>query len=90
MDPEIGRVSKPGPELIYPAYVVGDSDKLQVSGGDTGSGGHQAEVYAGSGGRFVPTTASGCGYPGSGPSSGSGSFGDGEKLLQRLVAETQI
>ena len=26
-DPEIRRVSKPGPELIYPAYVVGDSDK---------------------------------------------------------------
>ena len=26
-DPEIRRVSKPGPEPIYPAYVVGDSDK---------------------------------------------------------------
>ena len=25
-DPEIRRVSKPGPEPIYPAYVVGDSD----------------------------------------------------------------
>ena len=27
-DPEIRRVSKPGPESIYPAYVVGDSDKV--------------------------------------------------------------
>ena len=27
-DPEIRRVSKPGPELIYPAYVVGDPDKV--------------------------------------------------------------
>ena len=27
-DPEIRRVSKPGPEPIYPAYVVGDSDKV--------------------------------------------------------------
>ena len=28
VDPEIRRVSKPGPEPIYPAYVVGDSDKV--------------------------------------------------------------
>ena len=27
-DPEIRRVSKPGPEPIYPAYVVGDPDKV--------------------------------------------------------------
>ena len=27
-DPEIRRVSKPGPEPIYPAYVIGDSDKV--------------------------------------------------------------
>ena len=27
-DPEIRRVRKPGPEPIYPAYVVGDSDKV--------------------------------------------------------------
>ena len=27
-DPEIRRVSKPGPEPIYPAYVVGDSDNV--------------------------------------------------------------
>ena len=27
-DTEIRRVSKPGPEAIYPAYVVGDSDKV--------------------------------------------------------------
>ena len=42
-----------------------------------GGGGHQAEVYAGSGGRFGLTTASGCGSPGSGPSSGSGGSGGG-------------
>ena len=27
-DPEIRRVSKPGPEPIYLAYVVGDSDNV--------------------------------------------------------------
>ena len=27
-DPEIRRVSKPGPEPVYPAYVVGDSDNV--------------------------------------------------------------
>ena len=27
VDPEIRRVSKPGPEPVYPAYVVSDSDK---------------------------------------------------------------
>ena len=27
-DPEIRRASKPGPEPIYPAYAVGDSDKV--------------------------------------------------------------
>ena len=27
-DPEIRRASKPGPEPIYPAYVVGDSDNV--------------------------------------------------------------
>ena len=26
-DPEIRRVSKPGPESVYPAYVVSESDK---------------------------------------------------------------
>ena len=26
-DPEIRRISKPGPEPIYPAYVVGDSKR---------------------------------------------------------------
>ena len=26
VDPEIRRVSKPGPELVYPAYVVSESD----------------------------------------------------------------
>ena len=26
-DPEIRRVSKPGPEPVYPAYVVGESDE---------------------------------------------------------------
>ena len=27
-DPEISRVSKPGPDPIYPAYVISDSDKV--------------------------------------------------------------
>ena len=27
-DPEIRRVSKPGPDPIYPAYVINDSDKV--------------------------------------------------------------
>ena len=27
-DPEIRRVSKPSPEPIYPAYVIGDSDNV--------------------------------------------------------------
>ena len=27
-DPEIRRISKPSPDPIYPAYVVGDSDKV--------------------------------------------------------------
>ena len=27
-DPKIRSISKPGPEPIYPAYVVGDSDKV--------------------------------------------------------------
>ena len=27
-DPEIGKVSKPGPDPIYPAYMIGDSDKV--------------------------------------------------------------
>ena len=67
-DPEIRRVSKPGPEPNYPAYVVGDSDKVVE------------EVYSGSGGGFAQTTAGGCGSPGSGPSSGSGSS-DGGKVV---------
>ena len=45
---------------------------------DIGGGGHQAEVYAGSGGRSFPMTASGCSCPGSCPSSGPGSSGGGE------------
>ena len=56
--------------------MIGDSDKVveEIRGG----GGHQAEIYVGSAGRIAPTTASGCGYSGSGPSSGSGSSGVGE------------
>ena len=40
-----------------------------------GGGGHQDEV--GQDGRIAPMAASVCGYPGSGPSSGSGSSGGG-------------
>ena len=28
VDPEIRRVSKSGPDPIYPAFVIGDSDKV--------------------------------------------------------------
>ena len=27
-DPEVRRVSKPGPDSIYPAYMINDSDKI--------------------------------------------------------------
>ena len=27
-DPEVRRISKPSSDLIYPAYVVGDSDNI--------------------------------------------------------------
>ena len=69
-DPEIRRVSKPGPEPIYPAYVVGDSDKgvedIQVAA-ITKPKYTPDQVE-----DFFPTTAGECSCPGSGPSSGSG------------------
>ena len=43
-----------------------------------GGSGHQAEVSSGSGGGIAQTIAGGCGSPGSGPSSGSGSSNGGE------------
>ena len=43
-----------------------------------GGGGLQAEVYVRSNGIIALTTASGCGYSGSGPSSGSGGSGSRE------------
>ena len=44
-----------------------------------GGGGHQAEVYSRSGGGYSQTIAGGHGFPGSGPSSGSGGS-DGGKV----------
>ena len=43
-DPETRMVSEPGPESVYPAYVVNESTNVS---------GHLATVYAGSGGEFV-------------------------------------
>ena len=67
------RLDNSGLELLDSR--IGEFSVLSL---DTGGGGHQAEIYVGSAGRIAPTTASGCGYSGSGPSSGSGSSGVGE------------
>ena len=57
-DPEIRRISKPSPDPIYPAYVVGDSDNV----------GETIRVAA----VTKPNTIAGeHGCPGSGPSTGS-------------------
>ena len=68
-DPEIRRVSKPSKHRR-----LGQRRRW-----DTGGGGHQAEVYSGSGGGFAQTIAGGHDFSGFGPSSGSGSS-DGGKV----------
>ena len=75
-DPEIRRVSKPGPELIYSAYVVGDSDKVV----------EEIRVAAVTKPKSTPDQVeelfqqllAGVAHLGSGPSSVSGSSGGGE------------
>ena len=56
-DPEVHRVSKPSPDPIYPAYVVGYSD--------TGSGGNQAAVGSRSARGLASMVTDSRGYPGS-------------------------
>ena len=75
-DPEIRRVSKRGPELVYPAYVVSESDKgvdgLHVAAVATPqSTPDQMEILFR---RLLASAAA----PNSGPSSGSGASGGGK------------
>ena len=48
-DPEIRRVSKPGPEPVYSSYVVGERDDGVDDGDGTGGDGRPAKVFSGSG-----------------------------------------
>ena len=79
-DPEIRRVSKPGPEPIYPAYLVGDSDK----------GVEEIRVTAVTKPKStLDRVEAGAAAPAPVPAP----FPEVlvvEKLLQRLVAESQI
>ena len=70
-DPEIRRVSKPSPDPIYPAYVIGDSDKVVEEIRVVAI----TKIYIRSNGRIAPTITSGCGYFGFSSSSGSGGSG---------------
>ena len=86
-DPEIRRVSKPGPEPIYPAYVVSDSDKvveeIRVSAvTKPKSPPDQVEDLLG---RLLAGVAPPAPVPAPVPE-----VPMVEKLLQCLVAETQI
>ena len=70
-DPEIRRVSKPGPEPVYPAYVVSESDK----------GVDDQRVAAVATSQSTPvfsSTTGRCSCPDSGPSSGSGASHSGK------------
>ena len=85
-DPEIRRVSKPSPDPIYPAYVVGDSDQvgetLRVAAvNKPKSPPDQLEDLL----RWLPVNmAASVPVPAPVPE-----VPTVEKLLQRLVAETQ-
>ena len=77
-DPEIRRVSKPGPDPIYPAYIVVDSDTgvediRVVAVTKPKSTPDQLE-------NFFPTTAGECSCPDT--SSGSGGSGNGEVVTE--------
>ena len=67
-DPEVRRISKPSPDPIYLAYVVGDSDNISAT---------KLVVRYGSAGGHASTIAGGSSYPGSGPSSGPSSGSGG-------------
>ena len=81
-DPEIRRVSKPGPEPIYPAYLVGDSDKgveeIRVAAVTKPKStlGQVEDLFR----RLLVDAAAPAPVPAPVV----------EKLLQRLVAESQI
>ena len=82
-DPEIRRVSKPGPEPIYPAYVVGDSEEIRVAAvTKPKSPPDQVEDLLR---RLLAGVAPLAPVPTPVPE-----VPMVEKLLQRLVAETQI
>ena len=86
-DPEIRRVSKPGPETIYPAYVVGDPDNIVeeiwvAAVTKPKSTPDQVEDLLR---RLLAVMASPAPVPAPVPE-----VPMVEKLLQRLVAETQI
>ena len=86
-DPEIRRVSKPGPEPIYPAYFVGDSDNVVeeirvVVVTKPKSPPDQVE-------DLLRRLLAGHGSPAPVPAPVP-EVPMVEKLLQRLVAETQI
>ena len=76
-DPEIRRVSKPGPETVYPTYVVGDSDKgvddLHVA----------VEILF----RRLLASSAAAPTPVPAPVPEPPAM---ERLLQRLVAETKV
>ena len=86
-DTEIRRVSKPGPEPMYPAYVVGDSDKVV----------EEIRVAAVTKSKSTPDQGedlfrrllAGVAIPAPVPAPVP-EVPVVEKLLQRLVAETQI
>ena len=82
-DPAVHRVSKPSPDPIYPAYVVGDSDN--ISDTDTGGGGHQAEVGSGTAGGLAPTVTDDRRYP----SSDTGSACSGEVVTASGGRDTE-
>ena len=86
-DPEVRRVSKPGPDPIYPAYVIGDSDKvveeIQVAAvtKPKSTSDQMEELLR----RLLAGVATPAPVPAPVPE-----VPVVEKLLQRLVAETQI
>ena len=86
-DPEIRRVSKPGPEPIYPAYMVGDSDKVmeEIQVAEVTKPKSTPEQVEDLFRRLLAGVATPAPVPAPIPD-----VPVVEKLLQHLVAETQI
>ena len=85
-DPAVRRVGKPSPDPIYPAYVVGDSDNISetkrvAAVSRPKSGPEQLEDMLR---RLLAAVATPALVPALVPEAPAA-----EKLLQRLVAETQ-